>query len=196
MMQRRKHFWTAFSTGAAAAAGAWVAVGLLRRARVYVERIEASTQIHRPPEEVFAYFAQPERLVHLLPELESIEIRGSRQIWTACVGDVPIRWQAEVTQVIPNQAIGWKSIAGPKHSGRVNFAPIGRDTEVHVVMNYAPSFWARFGADPGAIVSASIEDGLAHLKQALEATGFDPAATAFRRPPDAVAPAPDRESAS
>ena len=41
--------------------------------------------------------------------------------------------------MIPNQVIGWKSVSGSKHSGRITFAPIGNDTLVHVQMNYIPS---------------------------------------------------------
>jgi len=54
------------------------------------------------------------------------------------VNGVPVEWEAEITQVVPYQAIGWKSVSGPKHTGRVTFSPLGNDTLVHVQMNYAP----------------------------------------------------------
>jgi len=41
-------------------------------------------------------------------------------------------------QFILGQAIGWKSVRGPKHTGRVSFAPVGDDTLLNVTMNYAP----------------------------------------------------------
>src|SRR5581483_2273939 len=44
----------------------------------------------------------------------------------------------EIEQFIPDQAIGWKSVNGPKHTGRITFAPIGNDTLVQVTMNYVP----------------------------------------------------------
>ena len=52
-----------------------------------------------------------------------------------------LHWDAQLFQDIPNQALGWKSVSGPKHSGRISFAPLGDDTQVHVVMNYSPPVW-------------------------------------------------------
>jgi hypothetical protein len=54
------------------------------------------------------------------------------------VGGKTIEWHAITEQFIHNQAIGWKSVSGPKHTGRVSFSPIDDNTLVHVAMNYAP----------------------------------------------------------
>src|SRR5262249_25781903 len=47
-------------------------------------------------------------------------------------------WEARLVRFIPGQAIGWKSVRGPKHTGRITFAPLSDNTLVQVTMNYAP----------------------------------------------------------
>jgi uncharacterized membrane protein len=201
MAKHRKHFWNGFTYGffAGFASGA---VALLARntsalSRGRVRRIERSTQIARPVDDVFQLFLHPERLSEYLPEIERVTADGHRQDWQVHVDGKIVEWEAEVTQVLPHQAIGWKSLTGPKHTGRVNFAPIGRDVEVHVVMNYAPGLrWFGSSASRAGVMAEAlvdqvgrmVENGLAHLKQALEGKGFDVASTGHRRPPESVAP--------
>jgi uncharacterized membrane protein len=101
-------------------------------------RLEKSIQIARPPAEVFDAWSDFEQLPMMIEALDSISILGHRSHWNARVNGTRFEWDAELTQLILNQAIGWKSVSGPKHCGRVTFSPLGSDTLVHVQMNYAP----------------------------------------------------------
>src|SRR5205814_70663 len=80
------------------------------------------------------------------------------------------KWEAIVTQFVPNQALGWKSVSGPKHSGRIAFAPLERDTLVHVQMNYAPPL-GRASAVVAPIeeqLEAYVEEALRQFKSSME----------------------------
>jgi len=72
--------------------------------------------------------------------------------------------------LVPNQAIGWKSVRGPKHSGRINFARLGNDTLVHVTMNYAPPIGrlGRLLAPFTDHLESKIEEALRDFKRSLE----------------------------
>jgi len=101
-------------------------------------RLEKSIQIGGPVEEVFAAWVDWERLPRVTDKITAIRNHGDRTQWRASIGGREIEWEAITEQYIENQAIGWKSVRGPKHTGRVTFSPIENDCIVHVTMNYAP----------------------------------------------------------
>lgn len=109
-----------------------------RAAASRIIRLEKSIQVGRPVEEVFAAWTDWERLPRASENVCDIRHYGDRMHWRVDVGGRMIEWDAITVQYLDNQAIGWKSINGPKHTGRVTFSPIGDNTLVHITMNYAP----------------------------------------------------------
>lgn len=170
-----RRYWRGFATGAlvgtAAGAGAVLFTNLWGRAgRSRIIRLEKSIQVGKPVTEVFAAW----RRIEYLPQLSSIikEIRreGNRSHWKVSVDGRTAEWDAEIEQMIPNQAIGWKSIHGVKHSGRISFSPLGTDTLVHVTMNYVPPFrlLRPFLAPMSGQFEGYIEEVLRDFKRAIE----------------------------
>src|SRR4029077_1298400 len=101
-----------------------------------------------------------------------VRSQGDRSQWTLNLGPRMVRWGAEVTQRIPNQAIGWKSISGPKHSGRMDFSPIGGDTLMHITMNYMPPGQMGRLLSPGrGKLEKYIDQALRDFKASLEGKG-------------------------
>lgn len=139
----RAGYWGGFATGALIGTAAAVAGYMLfnatkknRDSRVI--RLEDSIQIGKPVEEVFAAWADFEQLPRYLKMVNSVRVEGNHSEWDVTVDGKDFAWSAETVQFIPNEAIGWHSIKGPKHSGRITFSSVGNDTVVHVTMNYAP----------------------------------------------------------
>src|SRR3954466_4122792 len=61
-------------------------------------RVEASTTIYRPAQEVYAYWRQLDNLPRFMSHLEEVQdLGGGRSVWTARgpLG-VPVCWQAEI----------------------------------------------------------------------------------------------------
>jgi uncharacterized membrane protein len=138
-----KRYWNGFATGAAIGVGASLTTLLLtktigRTGSGRVIRLQKSVQIGRPVEEVFSAWSDLEQLARSSPLIRSISASNSHSHWVMDLDGRQVEWDSEIEQVIPNQAIGWKSLNGPKHTGRVSFSPIGSDTLVQVTMNYAP----------------------------------------------------------
>lgn len=149
---------------------AWTTITRLRGHSVL--RIEKSIQIGKPVEEVFSAWANFARLPHMIDSVEEVQQHGTRSFWAMEINGKRMEWQAELTQNIPNQSLGWKSVSGPKHTGRINFSPLGGDTEVHVVMNYQPAVWARVLSGPMANdIEAYVEEALRDFKASLEGKG-------------------------
>jgi len=138
-MARNGNFWSAFGAGAAVGAGAVLLPQLVGKAGASrIIRLEKSIQIGRPSDEVFNAWVHWERLSSASDNICEIRNHRDHSHWRVKVADSTIEWKARTEQFVQNQAIGWKSVSGPKHTGRITFAPIGNDTVVHITMNYVP----------------------------------------------------------
>jgi uncharacterized membrane protein len=168
----QKHFWGGVAVGSGAVIGAMFASGLLGAGgQSRIIRLEKSVQIGADLETVFRAWAHFDRIPRYCRYITHVRnIGNDRSEWTANIDGHIFQWEAEVTQVIANQVIGWRSLGGSRHSGRITFAPIGKDTLVHVQMNYAPpTILARpvLSAISGRI-EGYIEQALRDLKAELE----------------------------
>ncbi len=173
----RKKYWNGFATGAAAGVSAAVAAWAIahyagsRGSRII--RLEKTVQIGRPVEEVFKAWSDLEQLARSSSLIESVTKNGDQSHWVIQVAGKRIEWDAETEQFIPNQAIGWKSLNGPKHTGRVSFSPLQNDTLVSVTMNYAPPL-AAFRVGPlRERIQSHMEQVLRDFKAALEGKGLE-----------------------
>ena len=167
-----KRFWKGFAAGAAAGTSAGFGSWLLSRTVFHrsdssVVRLEKSVQIGAPIDVVFGAWSDLERLPSRLRAVEEVRVRGPRSHWKVRFNGKSFEWDAKITQNIRNQSLGWKSLSGPKHTGRVTFSPLGGDTEVHVVMNYVPPG----GELAGDLVAqtATLEDYLAQALRGFKA---------------------------
>jgi uncharacterized membrane protein len=139
--------------------------------------IREAITIDSPPEAVYRYWRQLERLPEIMPHLEKVEQLDSRRSrWTAKAFDrVPITWEAEIINDVPFETIGWQTLAGEavQTAGSVTFKPAasGRGTELRVHLQYLPpgghaAGWFAWlvGQDPAQMT----REGLQALKQKLE----------------------------
>jgi len=171
----RDTFWSGFRWGtlAGAAAGSAAFCFASGRASSYdrrILRLERSIQIGRPMEEVYSAWSRFENLPERVALLREVTVRGNESTWRMEIDGRPFEFDAVTSQLIPNQAIGWKSVSGPKHSGRINFARLGNDTLVHVTMNYAPPLGhlGRLLAPVTDHLESKIEEALRDFKRSLE----------------------------
>jgi uncharacterized membrane protein len=167
----RKGFTAGIATGAGIALGTLVLVNLVGRVRGgRVVRLQKSLQIGRPVEEVFDAWADLENLQGWSSIIRSIDRTGHRSHWVVDINGKQLAWDAEVEQFVPNQSIGWKSLNGPKHTGRITFSPLGDDTVMNVTMNYAPplALLRPFVAPFSARMEGYLDQVLRDFKAALE----------------------------
>jgi uncharacterized membrane protein len=169
---RQRFFWSGFSAGAGAIAGLWGVLHYARRGGLSrIVRLEKSVQIGAPLQDVFDAWANFREIPQHVPSVQDVRVFGTRTHWRVLVGNRPVEWDAEITQLIRRESIGWKSLSGPKHSGRITFSRLGNDTLVHVHMNYAPSrrllrpMVASFAGD----MEGLIERALREFKSSMEA---------------------------
>jgi len=177
---RRQNFWPGFVAGTAIGVFAGVAGVLLARRRSAtmengVVRLEKSVNIGRPVQNVFAAWSDFERLPRWIDFIRRVERYGTRTRWLVNMDGREFEWEAQITQVVANESIGWKSLNGPKHTGRITFSPLGNQTVVHVLMNYAPRLGGFGGFSSMLSIDQHLEQwidrGLREFKLALEREG-------------------------
>lgn len=173
-MRRRNYFWKGFAVGAGSGIAAILSLNALSSARKgRILRLERSLQIGKPVGEVFDAWTQLEHLPAMSSLLRDVESDGRRSRWVANLDGKDFEWEAELVQYVPGQAIGWKSVRGPKHTGRITFAPLGNDTLVQVTMNYAPplGIFSRALAPLSEHLEDFIDRVLRDFKASLEGKG-------------------------
>ena len=140
-------------------------------------RVEKSVTINSSPEELYRFWRNFENLPRFMSHLKAVHVFDSKRSHWIAKGPAgsDAEWDAEIINEVPNELIGWRSVAGSRvdNAGSVHFTPAtgGRGTEVKVVLRYDPpaglvgATVARiFGEDPAHQVS----EDLRHLKQLVE----------------------------
>ncbi len=140
--------------------------------------VEHWLTVNRPVKEVYGFWRHLENLPRFMEYLQTVtEIDAKRSHWVAKtpIGGVPVEWDAEITEEIPDKRLVWGSQPGSTlmTSGSVDFnaAPGDRGTELHVRMRYSPPGGAAGAAVAkvfNQITSQSIEDDLRRFKEVME----------------------------
>lgn len=176
---RDRNYWSVFSAGALVGALAGVG-GMMafknassnRSGRVI--RLEKSVQVGRSVGDVYRAWSHFDRLPQFISFVKDVRVFGDRSHWSVNINGKSFDWDAEVVQRIPNESIGWKSVTGPKHTGRIHFSSIGDQAMVHVTMNYAPPLGRLGGMVPVEdSLESYIEQGLREFKYSMEGTGTE-----------------------
>jgi uncharacterized membrane protein len=140
-------------------------------------RIETAVTIDRPPEELYRFWRDLERLPQVMSHLQSVSVNGDKSHWVARAPlGMKLEWDAEIINDKPGELIAWRSLHGSAVStaGSVHFvrAPDNRGTEVHVTLKMDPpggrvgtALAKLFGADP----RQQIREDLRCFKQLMEA---------------------------
>ena len=140
-------------------------------------RVEKSVTINASPEQLYTFWRDFENLPRFMHNLERVEVKdGNRSHWWAKgPAGTKVDWEAEIINEIPNELIGWRSIAGNKvdNAGSVHFKPVlgGRGTELKVVLRYDPPagvIGARISRILGEDPAANVQEDLRRLKMLIE----------------------------
>lgn len=138
--------------------------------------IDKSINVNAPPDVLYTLWSNFENFPQFMSNvLEVRNIDGDRSHWkVAGPAGIPVEWDAEITKVVPNEMIAWKSVEGSAvaNAGYVLFEPNDDGTtEVTVRISYNPPAGAighavakAFGADP----KSEMDQDLMRMKSLLE----------------------------
>lgn len=101
-----------------------------------------SVAIERSPAELYQFWRNFENLPQFMVHLESVKnIDDKRSKWTAKAPlGTEVSWEAVIKEDTPNEKISWASTVNSdiQNSGKVEFIPTSRGTEVKVTLKYEP----------------------------------------------------------
>jgi uncharacterized membrane protein len=125
----------------ALAAGALYRFGWKRRGEIV--RAQKTLIVGAPIDEVYGFWARIENFPRFMEHVLEVRRTGpGRSHWrVAGPAGVPIEWDAEVTEHMPDRCIAWRSVPGSKvmHRGEVKFEWIDENTtRIDVFMMYKP----------------------------------------------------------
>jgi len=156
--------------------------------------IEKTINFAAPVEEVFDLWSRQERFPQFMSRVREVrKIDEGKYHWVvAGPAGVSVEWEAEITRLVPNQVIAFKSLPGSavEQTGVIRFTSIAEgDTSVDIKMSYNPPAGAighlvavLFGADP----KREMDEDLMRMKAFIE-TGRAPHDAAEKRSKEAAA---------
>src|SRR5262245_8422149 len=143
--------------------------------------VQKTININAPIERVFEFWTNYQNFPRFMSNVREVMPAGSgRSHWVvAGPGGVPVEWTAEITEMLPNSLLAWRSISGSliNHTGVIHFEP-NRDkgTRVQIKLCYHPLAGAightlakLFASDPKSEMDAD----LVRMKTFIE-TGHAP----------------------
>jgi uncharacterized membrane protein len=127
--------------------------------------LHKTLHVHAPVEEVFTRFTQFETFPRFMVHVRQVTpLAGDRWRWRAQGPfGLPVTWVAEVTRLVPNQLIAWKTVEGSaaRHAGIIQFVPEDGGTRLELRVSYRPLVAV---AHPKRL----IDDDLMRFKSLLE----------------------------
>ena len=153
-------------------------------------RVQKTINIHAPVEQVFDFWTDYYNFPRFMTNVREARPTGNgRSHWTvAGPAGLPIEWTAQVTELVRNKLLAWKSVPGSaiSHSGVIHFEPTHEgSSRVHIELCYYPPAGAighalarLFGSDPKSEMDAD----LVRMKTFIE-KGHPPRDAANPMPP-------------
>jgi uncharacterized membrane protein len=136
-----------------------------------MERIEKTIEVERPVRTVYNQWTQFEEFPHFMDGVKEVrQLDDSHVHWRASVGGREKEWDAEITEQVPDEKIGWKSVSGDGwNAGVVRFEPLSANrTRVRLVMAYEPQGAVERVGDALGVLSASVQSSVENFKQYIE----------------------------
>jgi uncharacterized membrane protein len=97
--------------------------------------------------------------------------------WKAKIAGKEKEWEAEITELTPNQRIAWRSHTGAIVGGVVSFQQLpGTRSKVLLQLSYDPEGLVEQLGDALGMVSSSVRRDLRRFKTFIESAGTKPAA--------------------
>ena len=131
-------------------------------------KVRKTINIHAPVEQVFDFWTDYRNFPHFMTNVREAHPTGhGRSHWiVAGPAGMPIEWTAQVTEMVRNELLSWKSAPGSAitHWGVIRFEPVHEGSaRVHIELCYYPPAGAIghalarvFGSDPKSEMDADL----------------------------------------
>jgi len=138
-----------------------------------MEKIEKSIDVECPINKVYNQWTQFEEFPRFMEGVKSVtQLDDKRLHWVAEIGGKEKKWDARITEQIPDRKIAWTSESGEFTAGTVSFQPAGATrTRVNLELSYDPKGFVENTGDALGFVSGRVDGDLERFKKFIEKRG-------------------------
>lgn len=141
-----------------------------------MERVEKTIDVECPIHTVYNQWTQFEEFPRFMDGVKNVrQIDDTHVHWQAEIWGREKEWDAEITEQVPDEKIGWKSVSGDApNAGVVRFEPLGTNrTRVRLAMAYEPQGAMENMGDALGILRRSVESSVSNFKRYIESRGAE-----------------------
>ena len=135
--------------------------------------IEQSIDVNVPVRTAYDQWTQFEEFPRFMEGVREVrQLDDKRLTWCAEVGGKEKRWEAEITEQIPDARIAWRSRTGANNGGVVTFHRLdAQKTRIMLQLDYDPEGVVENVGDAVGVVSSRVRGDLARFKDFIEQRG-------------------------
>jgi len=132
--------------------------------------ITHSINVNAPLNEVYNQWTRFEEFPRFMDGVDEVRRESpNRLFWKAKIGGKEKKWEAEITEQIPNAKIAWRSVDGALNVGAVTFEQLDAlQTRVTLSMEYEPEGFIEQAGDALGIPSGQVSDDLNRFREFME----------------------------
>jgi uncharacterized membrane protein len=132
--------------------------------------VEHSIEVHVPVRTAYNQWTQFEEFPHFMEGVKQVtQTDDTHLLWVAEIAGKEEKWNAEITEQLPDQRIAWKSTSGAHNAGVVTFHYIDENTtRVMLQMDYEPEGVVENVGDKLGVVGRRIQGDLKRFKEFIE----------------------------
>jgi uncharacterized membrane protein len=138
-----------------------------------VSKLEKSIDVDVPVRTAYDQWTQFEEFPRFMEGVKEVrQLDDKRLHWRAEVAGRELEWDAEITQQVPDERIGWRSTSGTQNAGSVSFYPLGANqVRITLRLDVEPEGAVEKTADALGLLSRRIEGDLERFRKFVEERG-------------------------
>jgi uncharacterized membrane protein len=147
---------------------------------------EESIEVNVPVRTAYNQWTQFEEFPRFMEGVEEIKQLDDKTLhWKAKIAGKEERWEAKITEQIPDMRIAWTSLGGATNAGVVTFHKLDENrTRIMLQMEYDPQGVLESVGDALGFVTRRIKGDLERFKEFIEARGGETGAWRGEIPQD------------
>ncbi|MFD7539941.1 SRPBCC family protein [Streptomyces sp. NPDC059819] len=141
-----------------------------------MSQVEESIEVDVPVRTAYNQWTQFETFPQFMSGVEKItQVNDTLTHWKTKIGGVEREFDAEITEQIPDERVGWTTVGGEaKQAGVVTFHRLEENrTKVMLQLDYDPEGLAENVGDKLGVVKRQVTGDLKRFKEYIESRGAE-----------------------
>lgn len=132
--------------------------------------IVESITVNVPVMDAYGQWSRFDELPNFMSGVSRVDVGPDGMThWVVDIGGVTREFDAQVLMAEPDRRVSWTSVAGPRHSGTVEFVPVGAtSTRVTAHLDIEPEGLAENAADKLGVLNLELKRDLTNFKNYME----------------------------